>query len=99
MRGWYNIHDQANKRFGFVPYPGSVKTKPPLVTIENNGTGGVLNAATSVSFLDLEYFGYSISTIVTFVVITVIAVVSIVILILFVCYYMLSKPLMTKVRP
>ena len=26
MRGWYNIHDHANNRFGFVPYRGSPKS-------------------------------------------------------------------------
>ena len=26
MRGWYNIHDHANNRFGFVPYRGSQKS-------------------------------------------------------------------------
>lgn len=31
MRGWYNIHDYTNKRFGFIPLPGSSKTAPELV--------------------------------------------------------------------
>ena len=26
MRGWYNIHDHANTRFGFVPFKGSEKS-------------------------------------------------------------------------
>ena len=28
MRGWYNIHDHGNLRMGFVPFSGSVKSKP-----------------------------------------------------------------------
>ena len=28
MRSWYNIHDHANGRMGFVPFIGSNKQKP-----------------------------------------------------------------------
>ena len=32
MRGWYNIHDHGALRMGFVPFTGSVKTKPVFST-------------------------------------------------------------------
>ena len=32
MRGWYNIHNHANNRMGFVPFVGSTKTKPIFAT-------------------------------------------------------------------
>ena len=28
MRGWYNIHDHANQRMGFIPFPDSDKVTP-----------------------------------------------------------------------
>ena len=31
MRGWYNIHDHANTRIGFVPFTGSGKAAPEAV--------------------------------------------------------------------
>ena len=32
MRGWYNIHDHTEKRMGFVPFAGSVKSVPEVAT-------------------------------------------------------------------
>ena len=32
MRSWYNIHDHANGRMGFVPFAGSPKSKAQLAT-------------------------------------------------------------------
>ena len=28
MRGWYNIHDHDNRRFGFAPFKGSGRSPP-----------------------------------------------------------------------
>ena len=36
MRGWYNIHDHTNERFGFIPFPDSPKTTPTAVSEEPN---------------------------------------------------------------
>ena len=33
MRGWYNIHDHENLRFGFVPFKGSTREPAQRATV------------------------------------------------------------------
>ena len=57
MRGWYNIHDHGNLRMGFVPFTGSVKTKP---------TQSLVAPTTPLPLVDVNlddlYFGMSLET-------------------------------------
>lgn len=59
MRGWYNIHDHANLRMGFVPFTGSSKSAP--ITATTTPTGSIpdvtlTNVGTLILGLDAAVF-------------------------------------------
>ena len=59
MRGWYNIHDHANLRMGFVPFTGS--SKSAAITATTTPTGSIpdvtlTNVGTLILGLDSTTF-------------------------------------------
>ena len=61
MRGWYNIHDHTNLRMGFVPFTGSVKTKPTLSTTAPSTPLPLVGVVTEET-----YFGMTLETFIVF---------------------------------